>query len=421
MRRLQRVIEDWSIRQRLVATAVTIMVAVILMTVGVVLRLRDIIDSNWLTVNSLTSLLVFMFLLHVWYHFRLGRLIALASALMAAVGSLVMLVVANQIAESLLALQLFPTDREWFRLFLIIWFAYHVLPPVVASMILLMETASQALRRRTNRKLILEREQDRGWQVNLALFSCSTLPETSSAQRMLEIIERTGGTMLQATPSESDEGAFVPGPPAIELTDLVDEGGAINLAFVRHNLLEHPTTDCENLQSGIGFVFFYQRYMTHLQVGQYLQHDQSVDQSQEVNAIAEGLLAFVERLYPSCRPAYASVSMLEECLLSHSYKAVSRARLERIMWANLFGPDYVSRYGRDFLLNAPGWRVEELDDEGILYVVTESMTEFRMGNLDHVSNYFRSRYPYVELYRHHPRALFRRSLFSLRQEKDESM
>ena len=46
-------------------------------------------------------------------------------------------------------------------------------------------------------------------------------------------------------------------------------------------------------------------------------------------------------------------------------------RIPRISWANIFGPAYVKKYGKRFLLDAPGFRTEELSDGSILYQVTE--------------------------------------------------
>ena len=40
--------------------------------------------------------------------------------------------------------------------------------------------------------------------------------------------------------------------------------------------------------------------------------------------------------------------------------------------ANFFGPEMVARLGREFLLQAPCWRVVELDDGGVLLVASKS-------------------------------------------------
>jgi hypothetical protein len=55
---------------------------------------------------------------------------------------------------------------------------------------------------------------------------------------------------------------------------------------------------------------------------------------------------------------------------------IAAGKLRFVFWANFFGPAYVEQYGREFLWNAPGWRVEELEDGGILYVTTERYVDW---------------------------------------------
>jgi len=44
-----------------------------------------------------------------------------------------------------------------------------------------------------------------------------------------------------------------------------------------------------------------------------------------------------------------------------------------IYWANFFSPSYVKKHSRSFLKNAPGWRKQDLDDGGFLYVLSPDM------------------------------------------------
>jgi hypothetical protein len=63
-----------------------------------------------------------------------------------------------------------------------------------------------------------------------------------------------------------------------------------------------------------------------------------------------------------CRPSgYTTWQDLRDLLIPHIY------------WANFFGSAYVSKYSKDFLMNAPGWKNEELSDNGVLYVLTPSL------------------------------------------------
>jgi|SRR5690554_4728371 len=55
-----------------------------------------------------------------------------------------------------------------------------------------------------------------------------------------------------------------------------------------------------------------------------------------------------------------------------SEKAIAAIRLKRIYWANFYGRPYVEKYGKEFLLGAPGWKKRELSDGTIEYILTES-------------------------------------------------
>jgi hypothetical protein len=87
----------------------------------------------------------------------------------------------------------------------------------------------------------------------------------------------------------------------------------------------------------------------------------------------DDLMAFLETVCAATTPAFgritSSTSMierLEQTIVDH------RLPENEIAWAMVFGPPYVEEYGRDFLLNAPGHRVEELENGSILFQATEA-------------------------------------------------
>ena len=57
-----------------------------------------------------------------------------------------------------------------------------------------------------------------------------------------------------------------------------------------------------------------------------------------------------------------------------TFEEVAKLRLPHIYWANFFGPDYVNHLGREFLAQAPGWKLQDLDDGGFLYVLSPSLS-----------------------------------------------
>ena len=62
---------------------------------------------------------------------------------------------------------------------------------------------------------------------------------------------------------------------------------------------------------------------------------------------------------------------LDFCQLSGKtgFDDVEQLNVPHIYWANYFGPDYVSKLGREHVMSAPAWAAEPLDDGGILYIL----------------------------------------------------
>lgn len=87
---------------------------------------------------------------------------------------------------------------------------------------------------------------------------------------------------------------------------------------------------------------------------------------------AQRFLELGERLYGVVQPTFG---WIERCRASGYTKLgdVANLALPHIYWANFFGPDYVSKLGKDYLLNAPGWETKELEDGGCLYVLSPSL------------------------------------------------
>lgn len=61
-------------------------------------------------------------------------------------------------------------------------------------------------------------------------------------------------------------------------------------------------------------------------------------------------------------------------------------RIRGPSWLMLFPPAMVETYGREFLLDAPVWRAEELDDGAVLLVAEENPME--LATLDPLADYF---------------------------------
>jgi len=74
-----------------------------------------------------------------------------------------------------------------------------------------------------------------------------------------------------------------------------------------------------------------------------------------------------KRLYEILRPTFGWSDF--DYGLRTTHEDIEALQLPVIYWANFFGPAYVDKIGRDKILSAPVWRIEELPDGGLLYVL----------------------------------------------------
>lgn len=94
-------------------------------------------------------------------------------------------------------------------------------------------------------------------------------------------------------------------------------------------------------------------------------------QSSALEAYAQDVLELALSLYPHLSPSYGWVD--EDEATDRWVTEAIAAELKVIGWANFFGPTYVNKYGRDFLLGLPGWKVTELADGGVFHQLTPSI------------------------------------------------
>lgn len=72
-------------------------------------------------------------------------------------------------------------------------------------------------------------------------------------------------------------------------------------------------------------------------------------------------------LYEVLRPTFGWIDF--DYGLRTTHEDIEALELPVVYWANFFGPAYVDKIGRDKILTAPAWAIEELSDGGILYVL----------------------------------------------------
>lgn len=239
--------------------------------------------------------------------------------------------------------------------------------------------------------------------LELNLSFCERLDPEQGATQLIRLIDQHGGKFLKLNRREVE-----PNP----LADIVN----LFVPIEHHLLQPDAMTDPEG---GKG-----QASLSFVPESLYVSIHQNVSfpDLHRVDPVALGLLTFGRHLYPDLRPRYGWVD--EPGGNIPEAPEIAALKLRYVFWANFWGPAYVDRYGRDFLRGAPGWRVEELEDGGILYVTTPSYVEWwLMTRLDHLDperprlrewllerrrqlavqraallGYFRTRIPEIELY-----------------------
>jgi hypothetical protein len=133
----------------------------------------------------------------------------------------------------------------------------------------------------------------------------------------------------------------------------------------------------------------------------FVRFSQDVDSSKPSSwdSLANRLWEFGLLMYPALRPDYCSLDQLGD----DEWTNVWKLELKHIYWRNVFGPRYVAEYGRDFLLNAPGWKVEELEDGGIMYMPEQSylcwVSKPTCAVAEEAIKYFRKRFPKIKQYK----------------------
>lgn len=108
----------------------------------------------------------------------------------------------------------------------------------------------------------------------------------------------------------------------------------------------------------------------------------------EINLLVNEMLYDLKTLYGLFSPMLGRLDYLPSFSIDYG-KPILEKKLKAIYWANFFGPEYVAKYGREFLLNAPGWKKEELHDGGVFYQLSPQITETDQGpELQELADYF---------------------------------
>src|SRR5262245_1597690 len=195
------------------------------------------------------------------------------------------------------------------------------------------------------------------------LLHCTALPQDARAgQRLLDCLRSSGAKLLDQSYGVEDDkcDAWITAlgntwiPRGLEHPILAK--GAYHHIERLIPPREHGTASFSYIHVDRGKMLRLLRFDQDLRETDHAQWDE----------IGASVLRFVKMMYPHLRPRFGWIDEFGDI---ETVKSLAHDQPRFLFWINVFGPELVQQIGKDFLLKAPGWKKEELDDGGILYVV----------------------------------------------------
>ena len=84
-------------------------------------------------------------------------------------------------------------------------------------------------------------------------------------------------------------------------------------------------------------------------------------------SLAQKILPVALALHPIVQPALGAITESDFGGYLWEDSHVRKRKIITLNWVNFFGPEYVAAYGREMLMNIPGYRTEDMPDGGVFY------------------------------------------------------
>ena len=196
--------------------------------------------------------------------------------------------------------------------------------------------------------------------VDILFLDSQDLEQPSSLQKILQVFIDSGFALKR---SGIKDDVFVEGEA------LPDLGRVFDAAYRQHNLsfyAFHPKWNFEIFQQ----IAWGEQQMGAKDRAYIRTSTQSTMFWREGNDNLQScsfLLEVSKQLYYLLNPTFGWVDLYFGWTTTHD--DVESLSLRHLYWANFFSPKFVKKLGRKKLLNAPAWKVEELTDGGIFYLL----------------------------------------------------
>jgi hypothetical protein len=236
--------------------------------------------------------------------------------------------------------------------------------------------------------------------LEFSLYFCRGIPCSHGAQRAIDLLRGQQAIFLDWGKPVTDL-KLEPVPSGV----LSKDGSILGLLQLQHNLLAYDVGTRGDVVRGQraaeedaygSFAFF-----ADTQTVSVAQNADETNQlGVDADIVATGLLALAVHFYPCLEAGYGWVD--ESGWNLPSGKALASPQPRYLYWATFYGAEHVQALGRDFLLGAPGWRIVDLPNGGLLHVATESYREWWTNDQPELLEYFRRKLPKVRIYRAQP-------------------
>jgi hypothetical protein len=226
--------------------------------------------------------------------------------------------------------------------------------------------------------------------LTLSLLACAAIPKEGGACAALAILNSAGGRFV----SLPDYGPHPRPETAIARDGCIYAGASYqHRSLAQDHYFRYSLARGRLSPDSAGVATF--SFLADSAA--VLLHHLALDCSpEEVDRLADGLVAMGRILWPLLLPAYGSVDY--QGANTTDAAAARAGDVQYLYWANLFGRTVTRRLGDSFFLRVPSGSVEALADEVILYRVTGRFADWGNRPRAEIVRHFREAYPALERY-----------------------
>ena len=171
---------------------------------------------------------------------------------------------------------------------------------------------------------------------------------------------------------------------------LLSDSPTSKVSFTLLSNLKYSQSEASRL-GDLRFSFY---FTTHLEGKQLIDvikcHASTVGDYR--SGTAEILLNIATGFFNNFSPSYGWIDFTYKPFQQSVNKTLKTKRIQELYWANFFDKEYVKHYGKDFFLKAPVWKVEEMENGGVLVQLSSKIAPASEKSIDQIkiAEYFQS-------------------------------